>query len=52
MKLCSPQDAPPRGTTADTRRPVAVVEVAGVQGDRDWAPGEGDLPPGGPPGEA
>lgn len=40
------QRAPLRGTTADTRHPVAVDEVAGVQEDRDWAPGGEDLHPG------
>lgn len=46
------QRAPPRGTTAGTRRPVAADEAAGVQEDRDRAPGEEDLPPGDHPGGA
>lgn len=53
IRYClSLQYAPLRGTTVDTRHPVAVDEVAGVQEDRHWAPGEEDLHPGDHRGEA
>lgn len=52
MNVLCPQRACLRGTTAATVHLDALDEVAGVQEDLDWAPGEEDLHPGGRQGEA